>query len=87
VLAFLVLQQSEWSSEVFLFDKDADLCYNKACQSTGWNKKGHKADCKLLKDTDLNGLFSLDWDNFKGHIGFPLNSVTIRERSGLVLSK
>lgn len=48
---------------------------SRACQSTGWNEKAHKADCKLLKDTDLNRLFSLDWDDFKGHIGFPLNSV------------
>jgi hypothetical protein len=26
---------------------------HQACQSVGWNEKGHKADCKLLKDNDL----------------------------------
>ncbi|KAI1660272.1 hypothetical protein F4813DRAFT_387134 [Daldinia decipiens] len=29
---------------------------NKACQVAGWNEKGHKADCKLLKDPNLRGL-------------------------------
>ncbi|OBT86392.1 hypothetical protein VE02_05288 [Pseudogymnoascus sp. 03VT05] len=48
----------------------------KACQRTGWNDKGHKADCKLLRDTDLKGLFSLDWDNFEGHVQFPLKTAT-----------
>ncbi|KAK6591858.1 set domain-containing protein 5 [Botrytis cinerea] len=52
-----------------------------ACQSTGWNEKGHKADCKILKDADLNGLFSLDWDDFVDHIGFPLNNATVHGRS------
>ncbi|PMD33565.1 SET domain-containing protein [Hyaloscypha variabilis F] len=32
---------------------------DRACQVIGWNKKGHKADCKLLKNPDLRGLFSL----------------------------
>ncbi|KAF1954354.1 SET domain-containing protein [Byssothecium circinans] len=27
------------------------------CQRTGWNERGHKANCKLLKDPDLRGLF------------------------------
>jgi hypothetical protein len=48
------------------------LTYNKTCQSIGWNEKGHKADCKLLKDADLKGLFSLNWDEFEDHVGFPL---------------
>jgi hypothetical protein len=30
----------------------------------GWIEKDHKADCKLLRDSDLKGLFYLDWDNF-----------------------
>ncbi|KAF2108247.1 hypothetical protein BDV96DRAFT_504933 [Lophiotrema nucula] len=32
------------------------------CQRIGWNERGHKADCKLLKDPDLRGLFVLKWD-------------------------
>ncbi|KAF2679583.1 SET domain-containing protein [Lentithecium fluviatile CBS 122367] len=27
------------------------------CQRTGWNERGHKANCKLLKHPDLRGLF------------------------------
>ena len=46
----------------------------KRCQEIGWKEKGHKGDCKLLKDADLKGLFSLNWDEFKGHIAFPLNT-------------
>ncbi|KAK5561241.1 hypothetical protein LTR46_000046 [Exophiala xenobiotica] len=46
-------------------------------KSTGWNKNGHKADCKLLKDADLKGLFSLDWDNFERRVEFPLVTGTV----------
>jgi hypothetical protein len=70
-------------TEPFLFDKDADLVTIRPARALAGM---HKADCKLLKDADLNGLFSLDWDNFKGHIGFPLNNATVCERSGLVPS-
>ncbi|EUC40071.1 hypothetical protein COCMIDRAFT_109712 [Bipolaris oryzae ATCC 44560] len=45
---------------------------NRTCQVAGWNEKGHKADCKLLKDPDLRGLFVLKWDEFENHIRFPL---------------
>ncbi|KAI8710891.1 MYND-type zinc finger protein samB [Fusarium sp. LHS14.1] len=45
---------------------------NKSCQTVGWNGNGHKADCKLLRDPDLRGLFLLKWDNFEGHLAFPL---------------
>jgi hypothetical protein len=47
-------------------------------------RKATKQIAKLLKDADLNGLFSLDWDNFDDHIGFPLNNATVQERSGCV---
>ncbi|RDL41600.1 Uncharacterized protein BP5553_01579 [Venustampulla echinocandica] len=57
---------------------------NKDCQSVGWNEKGHKADCKHLKDADLKGLFSLDWDKFEGHVGFPLNTTRAWKRPGYV---
>jgi hypothetical protein len=55
---------------------------SQADPATGWNEKGHKADCKLLKDADLNGLFSLKWDNFEGHVGFPLNTAAVQKRLG-----
>ncbi|KAK7418595.1 hypothetical protein QQZ08_011179 [Neonectria magnoliae] len=42
------------------------------CQKVGWLDKGHKADCKLLQDGDLKGLFSLNWDEFQDFIKFPL---------------
>ncbi|PGH36549.1 hypothetical protein GX50_00586 [[Emmonsia] crescens] len=44
----------------------------KACQVAGWNEKGHKADCKFLKDPSLRGLFAVKWDKFDNHIQFPL---------------
>ncbi|PGH26701.1 hypothetical protein AJ80_01647 [Polytolypa hystricis UAMH7299] len=47
---------------------------NRACQVAGWNEKGHKANCKLLEDTDLRGLFVLRWDEFDNHIRFPLHA-------------
>ncbi|KAF1837624.1 hypothetical protein BDW02DRAFT_627740 [Decorospora gaudefroyi] len=31
------------------------------CQRTGWEDRGHKPDCKLLKRPDLRGLFFLKW--------------------------
>jgi hypothetical protein len=51
---------------------------DKACQVTGWNTKGHKANCKLLKDPDLRGLFVLKWDEFDSHIRFPLQAAEQR---------
>ncbi|KIW21822.1 uncharacterized protein PV07_12754, partial [Cladophialophora immunda] len=43
---------------------------NGDCQRTGWNENNHKADCKLLKDADLKGLFSLHWDKFERRVKF-----------------
>lgn len=48
--------------------------YDQACQGIGWTEKGHKADCKLLKDPDLRGLFAHKWDEFENRIRFPLPS-------------
>ncbi|KAG5655627.1 hypothetical protein KAF25_009126, partial [Fusarium avenaceum] len=48
--------------------------YNKVCQKAGWVEKDHKADCKLLRDGDLKGLFLLNWDDFQDFVRFPLNS-------------
>ncbi|TGO26346.1 hypothetical protein BPAE_0061g00180 [Botrytis paeoniae] len=30
---------------------------NEKCQKNGWNTKGHKDDCKILKKPDLRGMF------------------------------
>jgi sulfatase maturation enzyme AslB (radical SAM superfamily) len=49
---------------------------NEACQKVGWVEKGHKADCKALRDSDLKGLLSLSWDDFQGLIRFPLARVS-----------
>lgn len=43
------------------------LCYSfcsRECQVVGWNTKGHKATCKLLKNRELKSLLTLDWDSF-----------------------
>jgi len=45
---------------------------NRACQEAGWKEKGHKADCKLLKDPDLRGFFLLRWGEYRTHLRFPL---------------
>ncbi|OAX84947.1 hypothetical protein ACJ72_00672 [Emergomyces africanus] len=45
---------------------------SKACQVARWKEKGHKADCKLLQDPDLRGLFVVKWDKFDGYMRFPL---------------
>ncbi|MCJ1269911.1 hypothetical protein MMC22_009804 [Lobaria immixta] len=47
---------------------------DRACQEAGWNEKGHKTHCKLLKDSDLRGLFLLKWDEFDNHVRFPLHA-------------
>ncbi|KAL6411552.1 SET domain-containing protein 5 [Ilyonectria robusta] len=47
---------------------------NTACQTAGWHEKGHKADCKLLRDADLKGLLHLTWEKFEGHVAFPLRT-------------
>ncbi|KAH7205909.1 hypothetical protein DER44DRAFT_317826 [Fusarium oxysporum] len=44
------------------------------CQLRGWNEKGHKADCKMLRDGNFKGLFSIKWGEFHNHISFPLRS-------------
>lgn len=49
--------------------------HGKACQEAGWKEKGHKENCKLLRDPDLRGLFLLKWDKFDNHVQFPLSTV------------
>ncbi|KAK3290816.1 uncharacterized protein B0H64DRAFT_446639 [Chaetomium fimeti] len=41
---------------------------DKVCQTLAWNEKGHKRDCKLLKDPELRALFLLP----QGHFGYIL---------------
>lgn len=39
---------------------------------TGWNDKGHKHDCKMIKNNNLLAMFLFDWDHFENFIEFPL---------------
>ncbi|KAK4206033.1 hypothetical protein QBC37DRAFT_261454, partial [Rhypophila decipiens] len=45
---------------------------DKNCQTAAWNGKGHKNDCKIIKNCGLRAMFSLDWSHFDGYLGFPL---------------
>ncbi|KAK4207167.1 hypothetical protein QBC37DRAFT_239295, partial [Rhypophila decipiens] len=45
---------------------------DKNCQTAAWNGKGHKKDCKIIKNCGLRAMFSLDWSHFDGYLGFPL---------------
>ncbi|KAJ0127251.1 hypothetical protein HZ326_29643 [Fusarium oxysporum f. sp. albedinis] len=45
---------------------------NKDCQTRGWKENGHKSDCRLLQDPDLQGLFLLKFDAFEEYLSFPL---------------
>ncbi|KAG6304580.1 hypothetical protein E4U45_001360 [Claviceps purpurea] len=48
---------------------------NKDCQMVGWITKGHKLNCKFLRDPDLRGLFLTQWDKVENCTGFPLKGV------------
>ncbi|KAF2120400.1 hypothetical protein BDV96DRAFT_683838 [Lophiotrema nucula] len=45
---------------------------NRVCQKAGWVEKGHKAECKVLKDPDWRAMLHLKWDEFDGQVHFPL---------------
>ncbi|CAD6443849.1 2b9a247b-e208-4d70-9f52-29c7cf793885 [Sclerotinia trifoliorum] len=45
---------------------------NQSCQKAGWNKKGHKNDCKFLSEPNLRGMFVMKWDEFNGVVQVPL---------------
>jgi hypothetical protein len=53
----------------------ADIWFAKDCQKTGWKEKGHKADCKILKDADLRGLLGSDWTDSDTRVSFPFINV------------
>ncbi|PHH78649.1 hypothetical protein CDD80_6541 [Ophiocordyceps camponoti-rufipedis] len=40
------------------------------CQAVGWHEKGHKEDCKILRDSDFQGLLDLDWSRFDMFLEF-----------------
>jgi hypothetical protein len=45
------------------------------CQKTGWYEKGHKQDCKLLRNhPDLGELFVFNWEKLDSYVRFPLTS-------------
>ncbi|KAF4511545.1 hypothetical protein G6O67_003329 [Ophiocordyceps sinensis] len=43
------------------------------CQAVAWNEKGHKADCKVLRDADFQGLLRLDWEVFDDYHRFSVD--------------
>ncbi|ORY68941.1 uncharacterized protein BCR38DRAFT_424825 [Pseudomassariella vexata] len=43
---------------------------SKDCQVKGWKDKGHKTQCKVLKDPDVKYLFQLDFRNYGKGFGF-----------------
>ncbi|KAF2807047.1 SET domain-containing protein [Mytilinidion resinicola] len=45
---------------------------NRVCQKADWIEKGHKAECKVLKDPDWRAMLHRKWDEFNGHVHFPL---------------
>ncbi|PSN63744.1 SET domain-containing protein [Corynespora cassiicola Philippines] len=45
---------------------------DRACQKADWIEKGHKAECKVAKDSDWQAMLQLKWDEFDGHVQFPL---------------
>ncbi|KAK4217463.1 hypothetical protein QBC37DRAFT_479665 [Rhypophila decipiens] len=49
---------------------------NSKCQQRGWDERGHKEDCKLLRDRDLKEMFKLRWDEFDDFVEFPLAEVS-----------
>ncbi|WZH45890.1 SET domain-containing protein [Fusarium acuminatum] len=70
-IAVLYAQQHAFAfSEPGIRHEDPTLV--KACQKVAWVEKDHKTDCKLLRDGDLKGLFSLKWDDFQDIVRFPL---------------
>ena len=42
------------------------------CQEVGWKEKGHKKDCRILKDPDLREIFAFQWDDFEAYTRIPL---------------
>ncbi|KAK0624286.1 hypothetical protein B0T14DRAFT_565569 [Immersiella caudata] len=51
---------------------------NKSCQTTGWQSKGHKRDCNLIRENGLQAMFLMDWDRFEHFIEFPLHEPIVR---------
>lgn len=67
MLPFLVLWQGKHIINPPLIKEYTKV--EKSCQTIDWNK-GHKGDCKVLKDPELQGLFRLGWSEFKDYHAF-----------------
>lgn len=52
---------------------------NKSCQATGWDDRGHKRDCKLIRDDDLQAMFLMDWGHFEDFVKFPFHGARTAE--------
>ncbi|KAK4460440.1 hypothetical protein QBC42DRAFT_272359 [Cladorrhinum samala] len=68
----LVLQQGEPMLNGAAITFQLILAFYKSCQANGWNDRGHKRDCKLIRDNGLRAMFAMDWDRFDGAVEFPL---------------
>ncbi|EFX03103.1 hypothetical protein CMQ_3032 [Grosmannia clavigera kw1407] len=42
------------------------------CQTVGWTENGHKKDCRIIVDKDVQGLLKTDWSHFDDFIQLPL---------------
>ncbi|CZR37494.1 uncharacterized protein FPRO_02245 [Fusarium proliferatum ET1] len=49
-------------------------CCGQKCQLRGWKENGHKEDCKILREGNFKGFFSIKWDEFHNHLSFPLRT-------------
>ncbi|KAK4445231.1 SET domain-protein [Podospora aff. communis PSN243] len=61
---------------------------DKTCQTTGWQSKGHKRDCKLIRENGLRAMFLTDRDRFEHFIDFLLpEPVTASESTAAAVEK
>ncbi|KAK2063554.1 hypothetical protein LY76DRAFT_680567 [Colletotrichum caudatum] len=45
---------------------------NVGCQKIGWDEKGHKEACRILKDTNIQSLLHLNYQSSEGEVKFPV---------------
>ncbi|KAF2667580.1 SET domain-containing protein [Microthyrium microscopicum] len=50
------------------------------CEDYGWNEKGHRSDCDLLKDQGLASFLMFDWHDFHRFIQFPIENPIEKEK-------
>lgn len=68
VYLILILRQSTCISTSAARFESSNI--DQECQTRAWNEKGHKGDCRLLKDPDLQGLLCLPQDGFRQYHEF-----------------